>query len=702
MSDQQSNASNALNYGPVSVWIRSVGLFALPALLSTFIRHGRYTLQFTNASRIGLAVVWTLGASRILESPARKVAFTGHGQHLDDPDSPRLLVMSYIPSEFAAKFFTAHEKLLAKLVSLDSRIMPDRINTNLHKWTGDITYQIVGLAEFARYWHRTEEESPRRLVILSPLAVVANMIPPGWAGQDIEFISVWSRNQSLTLRLVRSVLQCLTRMFRRRKSRQAGPASIGVAAVWGLDQSALVNDLFWWWDSGIPADRVLLFFDRLDTPATREVVDRAEELGIRCAVLNPKSVGDFPHLLWRAAPGPAASLRRLWNDLKVLAWGMSHGSVGRWAASRLIDMRYHSSDLEDFMVESNVRGLFHYQEIGIDYPSLACDAAGAARIGVHWSHFVWPVVAHARMHQVYFSWGHHYTELIDEVGSCVDHLLISGCIIRNSDPTNGDANPEVMEHRASLESHGATRILALFDSTLPCEGFYEFFLQRVLDDRRWGLMIKLAGNLPWEKRHLPKHQDLYEKILAEGRVQALDRRISPAEAAAAADFSVSVDINSAAIVSALAGYKSIHLDYIRLHASPLAKWAKLYESGPDKIVFDDPDKLWQKLNGYFDQPGSEPQLGVAEDMVLQEIDPFRDGQAGRRIGEYLHWYLGGLDEGLDRYPALERASKHYADRWGDQMVTKGLRPVAEPVGAASGKQFTEDADLIPGRTLSGK
>jgi len=155
----------------------------------------------------------------------------------------------------------------------------------------------------------------------------------------------------------------------------------------------------------------------------------------------------------------------------------------------------------------------------------------------------------------------------------------------------------------------------------------------------------------------------------------LDSRLSPGEAAVAADFCVGVDLNSATVIAALAGHRAIHLDYLRVHASPFSEWATFHHAGPDRLVFDDPEVLWDSLNRYFDQPGSEPGLGVTDDKLLQEIDAFRDGRAGERIGQYLQWYLEGLDQGKERDIALTEANHRYAEKWGREAWIGGLTSV---------------------------
>jgi hypothetical protein len=114
------------------------------------------------------------------------------------------------------------------------------------------------------------------------------------------------------------------------------------------------------------------------------------------------------------------------------------------------------------------------------------------------------------------------------------------------------------------------------------------------------------------------------------------------------------------------------LDYVPVHRSPLSEWATFYQAGPDRVVFEDPDRLWKALDRFFDDPASSPMLGLAADDVLRRVDPFRDGQAVRRIGEYVRWYLEGLDRGLDRDRALLDSTRRYAEAWGSAMVARGL------------------------------
>ena len=53
---------------------------------------------------------------------------------------------------------------------------------------------------------------------------------------------------------------------------------------------------------------------------------------------------------------------------------------------------------------------------------------------------------------------------------------------------------------------------------------------------------------------------------------------------------------------------------------------------------------------------------------MNEFDSFRDGKASERIGEYISWYLEGLDKNLEKDIALQDATQKYAAKWGKEKV----------------------------------
>ena len=186
--NQVTNQTGPKGKAPVIVWITMLSWPALPALVYTFFRYGRFSLSFTGAGKGGLALAWLLRASRILTCPARAIESTGEGCRVDDPNSRRLLFHSSVPKEVTTRFFATYGRLLRGLTYPDLRVRPDRVFNNLRKDLANTTHRLLDYLEFVRYQQEAEGARSRRLIIMSPDAVLAHMVPPELARPDVDFV----------------------------------------------------------------------------------------------------------------------------------------------------------------------------------------------------------------------------------------------------------------------------------------------------------------------------------------------------------------------------------------------------------------------------------------------------------------------------------------------------------------------------------
>jgi len=58
--------------------------------------------------------------------------------------------------------------------------------------------------------------------------------------------------------------------------------------------------------------------------------------------------------------------------------------------------------------------------------------------------------------------------------------------------------------------------------------------------------------------------------------------------------------------------------------------------------------------------------------ILDKIDPFRDGKASQRIGEFVSSYLEELDNGLSSDDAVRFATNQFAEKWGQDKIVRRL------------------------------
>jgi len=54
--------------------------------------------------------------------------------------------------------------------------------------------------------------------------------------------------------------------------------------------------------------------------------------------------------------------------------------------------------------------------------------------------------------------------------------------------------------------------------------------------------------------------------------------------------------------------------------------------------------------------------------IINDLDPFRDGNAAKRMGDYLHWLVQGFEEGLERETVMANAAEKYRKLWGNDKV----------------------------------
>ena len=130
----------------------------------------------------------------------------------------------------------------------------------------------------------------------------------------------------------------------------------------------------------------------------------------------------------------------------------------------------------------------------------------------------------------------------------------------------------------------------------------------------------------------------------------------PSEAAFAADMAVGIGVSSALSEAVIAGRRGANCDLTKVHSHPYYQW------GYNKIIFDDIDKLMDVMRRFKEDPESEPGFGDFS-AVIDRLDPFRDGQAGKRVGTYMRWFLEAVDAGNGRETALQLVNERYAAEW---------------------------------------
>jgi hypothetical protein len=466
-----------------------------------------------------------------------------------------------------------------------------------------------------------------------------------------------------------SLYQSLIFSIKKAPDSQKRKALVGLAAVWGFEgfNKNRVDDFFWWRHSKVPPEQVIYMFERQDYQPTRNRLTDLEQLKVKSIALNPKYPGDAQKNQFKGNRiSFKNSLKAFFLYSKLTLQGLLANKYKQSICSLVSWQVYKSEALVLLFKDINLRGIFHFHETGLEFINLAALQSNAARIGTHWSCFTTPNASSPRCHEVFFAWGEHDLKIILDSGSVSKNILISGCFLNEFSHKEG--HERAKEAVQLMKNQGVRITLALFDNSLPLPNFYRFFLQWLIDDPSLGILIKSKSGT-WESVCEDGFGGLVQQAMDSGRIFVMDEKASPADAALLSDFAVGITGISAIAVAGLQGAKVLYIDYDKLNQGALKPYGIFHSLGPNRCVFYDMESLKNAVLGYAKNPESNPNLGDVS-PILDQIDPFRDGKASQRIGEYVTWYFESLESNSSKKEALRIATEKYAEKWGADKVIR--------------------------------
>jgi len=446
---------------------------------------------------------------------------------------------------------------------------------------------------------------------------------------------------------------------------------IGFSACWGLKnlRRGDIPDLFWWREQHIPQNRLSYMFNRPDFPPTIDRVREMDTLGIKSVSLDWLT-------MYKNSTIPASKkfhkplfdrVKDVFFSFKLFFSVLFFDDIQKSATAFLIRQYAQATKMASYYRFLNLKGLLENSTIIPDYFSLAASFSGAVRFGYQVSCLNTISYVGLRVEPVNFLWGKHDARVYLESGAKAKYMLISGCI--PADRYDERARKPVKDFALDLRKKGAKFILSFFDNSFPPFNFYRSFLKWLLEDPDWGLLIKSKGHT-WSLIKADGLDGLVEQALKTGRLYILPSDASPADAAIVSDFSVGYLSYSAIVASAVNGARILFLENQEINETQ-KPYCTFHSFGPDRCVFYDFDSMKRAVQEYISYPQSNPMLGDVT-PVLDDFDPFRDGKAGERIGEYISWYLRELDKGVRKDDALKIATQKYANKWGADKVICGL------------------------------
>ena len=448
-----------------------------------------------------------------------------------------------------------------------------------------------------------------------------------------------------------------------------------------LNRPELHSDLFFWQQSHLEGDDVVVSFSAPSDPLDSDKLKQMRQHGIHPVVLHPGAATVPGALRFTDSQGRGAYVTReipTGTRTPEAAW------LSR-QLSRYQGMTQYWTNLFDAF---QIRVFVTWYKYDATHCAIAdaLQSLGGVTAIYQRAYESHPCAETAIDTDVYFGFSPSGADVERLSGSRIKYHVATGYL---GDHRFRLLRPRARKVRETLHQRGAQRILAFFDENTVDDGRwyaghhftqenYAFLLEKVLSEPWLGLLIK-PKNPRTLRRRLGPVAHLLEQAEATGRCYIFEEHgiqgsHVPAAAALASDVAIHGHLyaGSAGIDAALAGIPTLMLDREGWHVSPF------YRLGVGKVVFRDWESLWEACSQHWTTHDGLPGLGDWSPM-LGELDPFRDGRAAERMGTYILWLLEGFKAGLDRDTVMADASARYIAQWGSDKVTE--------VGAGSARRI---------------
>lgn len=440
------------------------------------------------------------------------------------------------------------------------------------------------------------------------------------------------------------------------------------------------SEFFWLMGPDISREQVLVYFDRTDVSLPEDCAEILNKESIKYLALSSKAANSKDIPIWH----PSRKYRQLKRYFimfiikSYFVCTMKMNFVPFFFIAHMLYFVLQYSYWLDFFSSNNIKINVSPNDFTKMYApkNLALEKNGGVSISYHWSNYNWSLAKLSGCSTVMFSFGPAYKRIWEENRSIIGNIIYSGYI---TDYSFKEVKENSLKLRNQLLSKGVKFIICFFDenssnnrmSVIPNKRsaeIYEFFIRKMLEDETMGLIFKPGYPKTLYKR-IASISNLIEKAKETGRCIFMDKgsyvtEQYPTEAAQAADLCVGLLLSgTVALESYLSGIPTVFLDLERLYSNPAYQW------GNGKVVFDSLGKLFSAINQVRYKSEGIPGFGDLSSWV-KDKDPFRDGKASLRMGQYIKWLFEKFKAGETREEAIEYANYKYAKYWGKENVVK--------------------------------
>ncbi len=648
-------------------WVHSLSLSNILKAVSLNKSRRNVEIRFLKNSLFGYSVLACLNFLGIIQSNVHKIRYSMGD--LRSKDGSSLIYENYQLATQTAVRIVDGLRGFRKYIELSNVFSEDKVNLYFGKLIYNEIFPLIRLLCVVRHYNLHKEKSSKHTIFWVDDGYFFQL-QNTWPDKSIRIVAI---KHSLRISAyIRRLYYWIVYITGRIMSfgfihNSSEGAYIAIHNVEGTDVTRR-SDLFWYPNSQVDKEKVLIYFDRsCNHNLDEKNIEQIKSMGLQTLCLG--WLKRAPYSLWRSVWQPHVKSNIL-KQILTIRFGKCN-KTEKWINDKGYEMVSIVGFWTKFYRKFNIKVHYDSVEYGLESvaQNIALDVVGGVRFGKQRSEAHGVVSGEYGQHpeHVFFSWNSRAQECLKSNKNSVNNYIISGFPYNSVSKEN---KRNAHNKKELLNKKGTRFIIALYDNGFSDEAlfskkmmlsFYEEFLKWMLDDADVGLIIK--SKKPGVIERLPEIHSLLSRAKSTERCILMDDTFGrlPSDAAHAAEIAVGIGISSSVTEAVITGCRGIHCDLTRQYGHPFYKW------GYEKVIFDDIDKLLEALKRYKNNPDNNTELGCWSSYI-DDLDPFHDGRGGERIGVYIRWLIECFDKGKNRDEAMDYANKLYADMWGRDKV----------------------------------
>ncbi len=417
--------------------------------------------------------------------------------------------------------------------------------------------------------------------------------------------------------------------------------------------------LFWFPNSNIDPERVILYFQGKEITPTYENLSEIDSYNFSWMDLNFQS----PHVT-----NLYTMVKKTFTKVHTFTFIMHEENFWLYQHFLLYDLKL--SYMRQIIRKFNVKAIHQFEEWTPEtiIKSIALKMEGGIMIWNHWSVDRFPVSwTDCGVADLVFSWGRLNDGYFNAHNFSYKYLVQTG-IVAGDYFSRKDLKQ--VEKIKSKFNESVNTIITIFDSTYgkyvyhseeSMRNFYIRILKYVLKYNEIGIIIKPKGHYFKNLKKSKFIEKSINELKSNGRCIILDGILTkPSIAALCANICFSYGINTVGVFSSLNGVKSLHFELSGNKEHPF-----YYLGLEGKVIINSLDFFksfnHKQLNNYGEHG-----------PCLKLIDSFQDWNGNYRAGELIGDYIKFCDNGFNKATSLDKAISNYRERWGDDKVSSKI------------------------------